>query len=122
MDDVEKTELEGLKDCAYTDSTAGGQHKTEQATHLRIQGEVDRNYLHTPAELRLHEGARTLHISQEGFGDTVVWNPGAALAARMSDLAADEYRHFLCVEAAAIAQPIVLAPGARWRGSQTLSV
>jgi glucose-6-phosphate 1-epimerase len=50
----------------------------------------------------------------------VVWNPGAALAAGMSDLEPEGWRRMLCVEAAAVARPVVVAPGARWEGRQRL--
>ena len=52
--------------------------------------------------------------------DTFVWNPGDALARRIGDLAPGEYRRFACVEAGQVLQPVMLAPGERWRGSQVL--
>jgi glucose-6-phosphate 1-epimerase len=81
---------------------------------------VDRLYLGAPAELRLVETGRMTVIRPAGFPDAVVWNPGAAKAADMTDLEAGEYRQFVCVEAAASGAPVALAPGERWQGAQTL--
>ena len=38
------------------------------------------------------------------------------------DLEPDAYRRMLCVEAAVARAPVVLAPQATWRGTQTLRV
>ena len=85
---------------------------------VRFAGEVDRIYTGAPAELDIVDGAsgHTLRISAEGSRTAVVWNPGAALAAGMADLAADEYRRFVCVETANAADEVVtLPPGGEHR-------
>lgn len=51
----------------------------------------------------------------------VVWNPWDKKAKAMADFGDDEYKHMLCVEAAAIEKPITLKPGEEWRGRQELS-
>ena len=56
-----------------------------------------------------------------GFADTVVWNPGAAKCATMTDLEPQDYHWFACVEAAQVGTPIRLAPGQKWQGMQTLT-
>lgn len=118
--DIDDVQLQGLQSCVYDDTAAGGVRQQESADALRIAGEVDRNYFDTPAELILRESARSLRIAQQGFCDTVVWNPGAVASRGFNDLAPDDYRHFFCIEAASIQRPITLAPGAEWQGSQTL--
>jgi glucose-6-phosphate 1-epimerase len=55
-----------------------------------------------------------------GFNDVVVWNPGGAAAACPPDLPKDGFRHFLCVEAARIGQPVELSPAQVWSGTQTI--
>ena len=52
--------------------------------------------------------------------DVVVWNPGEKLSAAIADLPDDGFRHYVCVEAASINQPVLLAPGAQWAGWQQL--
>jgi D-hexose-6-phosphate mutarotase len=84
-------------------------------------GEVDRIYFETPPTIQLVDENRALSISAEGFRDTVIWNPGSGICAKLADMEPDGYLRFVCVEAAAIARPIVLVPGETWRGAQILS-
>jgi glucose-6-phosphate 1-epimerase len=67
----------------------------------------------------LSDGVRCLQLAQSGFTDMVVWNPGAADAQALADLADAEYQHFVCVEPALI-EPLELAAGAVWRGEHHL--
>ena len=76
----------------------------------------------TLAALRLSQPGSALRIEQQGFCDTVVWNPGPAKGAALADLEPDGDRHLLCVEAAVVGRPVSLAPGAHWQGSQTLII
>ena len=55
------------------------------------------------------------------FRNAVVWNPWDKKAKAMVDFGDEEYKHMLCVEAAAIEKPITLKPGEEWRGRQELS-
>lgn len=121
VDDIDATALRGLQGCDYEDSAAGGVLRREDNFEIRFDGEVDRIYNDVVAPLTLADGARELQIEQEGFGDAVVWNSGAALAATIGDLAPDDYRRFVCVEAGQVLQPVVLSPGERWSGTQRLN-
>lgn len=51
----------------------------------------------------------------------VVWNPWDKKAKAIPDLGDDEYKHMLCVEAAAVEKPITLKPGEEWKGRQEIS-
>jgi glucose-6-phosphate 1-epimerase len=66
--------------------------------------------------------SESMVCAQSGFGDVVVWNVGATLGAAMSDLGADQWRNYVCVEAAVVGEAVVVEPGASWVGSQTLMV
>ncbi|MCF7221303.1 hypothetical protein [Marilutibacter chinensis] len=48
----------------------------------------------------------------------VVWNPGEVAVRRLDDLA----RHFVCVEAGYILEPLEHDPTGNWRGRQRLSL
>lgn len=52
-------------------------------------------------------------IASKGWPDAVVWNPW--------DTMKDCYQEFVCVENAAVAKPVTVAPGAHWSGSMELS-
>lgn len=122
VDDIDAARLEGLKGAARWDAVRDLRF-AEEATALRFESEFDSVYAAPAQPLRLVQPAGTVEITQSGScPETVVWNPGAVLSARLADMPDDGYRHMLCVEAAAIDAPVQLAPGARWTGWQQLRV
>jgi glucose-6-phosphate 1-epimerase len=123
VDDIRSTLLDGLQGIHYQDATADNIERVQQEQALAIPGEVDRVYLAPPPALRLIEnGVPTLRIAQQGFADTVVWNPGPELARTLKDFPDQDWLRMLCVEAAHAAAPVSLEPGQTWHGSQTLSI
>ncbi|WP_342315711.1 D-hexose-6-phosphate mutarotase [Lysobacter sp. FW306-1B-D06B] len=116
------TALHGLEAVGYEDSARKGMAMPASGAPVQFEGELDRIYAAAPPRLLLQDGDTALHIDSEGFHDAVVWNPGATLAASMGDLGAAEHLRFVCVEAATVIEPITLAPGERWQGSQRLRV
>ncbi len=119
--DIAATFVEGLAGLRYLDKAAGGIERHQVSPRVGFTDEVDSVYFDAPAEVRLVEPDRTTVIRSTGFADAVVWNPGAARCAAMPDLEPDDYRRFVCVEAACVGAPVRLAPGARWKGTQTLA-
>ncbi len=120
---VERIQLQGLQHCRYRDSAHGNVEQDELQSAVSIQGEVDRIYFSTPRPIILREsGQREIQCHAAGFADTVIWNPGAALTARMADMTHDGYLNMICVEAAAIGNPVSLQAGQSWTGIQTLKV
>lgn len=122
VDDVSAAAVEGLAGATYRDKVLDNTEHVDTAPAIRIEGETDRVYLDGPREVRLVniEDDRSLHIHATGFGDWVVWNPGAELAATLADMEPEGYRQMLCVEAALVREPMTLAPGAKWTGTQTI--
>lgn len=120
VDDLAGVRLEGLESQAYLDSVRQGVETAAEGRPVRFEGELDRIYPGAAGPFRLVDGEHHLRIESTGFIDTVVWNPGAELAARMADLGPGPHAHFVCVEAAVVLEPVQLAPGQRWQGSQTL--
>lgn len=120
VDDVGRAVVRGLAGARYRDKLLGADGVLEHAAELRIDGEIDRVYHAAPADLVVHEPARTTTIRATGFPDTVVWNPGAKRAAALDDLGPGGHRHMLCVEAAAAQAPVTVGPGERWEGTQRL--
>lgn len=125
VDDIALVAIEGLQGCDFEDSAAGGTLHRQHDYYVAFEGEVldtgiDRIYSDVVAPLALIDGNHRLDIEQDGFGDTVVWNPGQYLCARIGDLAPDDWRCFACVEAGQVLQAAVLAPGERWSGSLML--
>jgi len=123
--DIALARLHGLTGVDYEDCVVGA-HRRQDALPVQITGEVDRVYASVWRGLQLADaelaGARTRTITQKGFADVVVWNPGPEKCAALADMPLDGYRHMLCVEAAQVCKPITLEPGATWSGVQNLSV
>lgn len=122
VSDVRKAEVVGLKGLVYRDSANGGEEIREVSERVAFPGEIDRIYLGVPSTLQLVDEKRTLSVSSEGFPNAVVWNPGPEKCAKLADMEPDGYLRFVCVEAAAVGNPIELAPGEIWHGVQTFSV
>jgi glucose-6-phosphate 1-epimerase len=121
--DVARATLHGLEGVAYEDACRGHEMAMEHRVQLLIDGEVDRIYRDAPAGLLLQRGSQpSLEVSQAGFADTVVWNPGPANAAALADLPDADWQHMLCIEAAQVARPVLLAPGMQWLGHQRLAL
>ena len=95
--------------------------RRDDAERLRVDGFVDRVYVGAPSHLELHERGRRMLIDAEGFPDAVVWNPGRERAAALADLDPGGERHFVCIEAAAVQEPVTIGPRRRWTGTQTLT-
>lgn len=122
VEQITAVRLHGLAGLHYRDMVANTEDNLEVNISLTIAGEVDRIYADLPAAIELRQPQQSLLISQSGFADAVIWNPGAEKGSSLGDLEIDGYRHMLCVEAAAIMRPIQLAPGMSWTGSQSLTV
>ncbi len=111
-------EVIGLKGTDYRESSAPGVLRTDRRAAVHVEGELDRVYIDVPRTVRLREPDRTLDVTLEEFPDVVLWNPGAARAAALSDMEPEGERRMLCIEAAAVQRPVVLAPGQSWHGTQ----
>lgn len=118
--DIAAATLSGLQGLHYRDSARGDAPGRQTEALLGFEGEIDRIYFDAPAQLLLQEPQRATTIRQQGFRDTVVWNPGPAKAAALADLEPGGERRMLCIEAATIGEPLRLAPGADWSGTQWL--
>jgi glucose-6-phosphate 1-epimerase len=122
VDDIANVRLEGLQGANRWDSLRDDRH-VETAAALHFDAEFDSVYAAPAEPLRLVQPGGKLEISQSAScSETVVWNPGAVLGAKLADMPADGFRHMLCVEAARIDEPVLLAPGAQWQGWQQLRV
>ena len=119
VSDIAQVRLSGLGGQKEWDSLADT-HQTALES-LQCTGPFDRVYSAPHAPMHLDDPQGGLEISNsEGWADCVVWNPGAAGCAGMADMTPDAFTHMLCVEAAQVFEPITVAPGAQWHGSQVL--
>ena len=119
IDQLSEARVGGLQRVRYSDETPQDALQAEE--WLQFADKLDRIYYQLPGALSLRSGNHTLRLTQQGFTDAVVWNPGAQDAAALPDLADDEQPHFICIEPALI-QPDLLAAGAEWTGRQHLEL
>lgn len=120
--DAHLTHVLGLSGLRYRDALEGRAEHEETAPELSIGGEIDRVYYDATSPLELREPDRALRIQQRGLRDVVVWNPGESGLRGKSDFVSGEEREMLCIEAAVVQHPIVLAPGEQWSGAQVVRV
>ena len=121
IEELSQTRVHGLANTQYWDNgTPFDQRNTFKHNTLSFNGAIDRVTFDVPGALELEDQSRTLRITQPGFADTVIWNPGEEGAKAIGDLADEEHPIMLCVEAANIQTAISLAPGERWQGAQHL--
>lgn len=122
LHDLAQTDVVGLHKHDYRDTVLNNTPGQQTEERLHISQEIDRIYANIQAPIRIEQPHQHTLISQIGFKDAVVWNPGAEKNASMADLETDGYQHMLCIEAAQIFQAITLAPGRSWSGSQLIEI
>ncbi len=122
VDDVQRVAVDGLSGLTYVDKVAGGARYREDERVLHVRGETDRIYVAGPRQVVIASalGSSSTVIGIEGFGDWVVWNPWQELTGTLPDMEPQDYLKMLCVEAARIVDPVVLAPGVAWCGREVL--
>ncbi|KAK4370166.1 hypothetical protein RND71_009641 [Anisodus tanguticus] len=120
VSDISEVRVEGLETLDYLENK---ERFTEQGDAITFESEVDKIYLSTPTKIAIldHEKKRTFVVRKDGLPDAVVWNPWDKKAKAMADFGDEEYKHMLCVEAAAVEKSITLKPGEEWRGRQEIS-
>lgn len=113
--DVETTSVHGLEDAAYLDKTAApgtDPLRAPEGGPLVPRGQVDRVYLATTSPVRVDDGGRSVLVTKRSSETTVVWSPGAEVAARMADVGAGEWQQMVCVETSDVGEhAVVLLPG-----------
>lgn len=121
-------ELEKCKFVAYEDMGDGippGTVRKQGKDEIVFNGYLDRNYFDAPESMKVvdEDSASVVVevVKSCGFGDCVVWNPWKEKADAMNDMGLDEWLRFVCIEAAAVGNPVKLDPGKSWVASQTVS-
>ena len=119
--EVEEVGLQGLAGIEYRDALEGDAIRRQSGPELTLEGPIDRVYHNVSRPLLMGDRLGNLGIHGDGFSDVVVWNPWVEGAAALPDMAPLDFRHMLCVEAAAARVPIIVPAGETWFGRQTLA-
>lgn len=123
VSDIRQLRLLGLAQAPYHDKL-DGQFKSWPDGDWTPQAATDA-VVASAAPLQLDDAGwqRRLQLASSGSASTVVWTPWQQGAAKLADLPADGWQHFLCVEAAnAGADARVLAAGEAHSLTQQLRV
>ncbi|NQY26430.1 MAG: D-hexose-6-phosphate mutarotase [Piscirickettsiaceae bacterium] len=99
--DVNEIEIIGLDGTHYLDKTTGFGEGQQQG-NISIDGEFDRIYGSLQHNVLLRDPVfnRQIRISSPKSTTAVIWNPGPAKSIEMTDLADNDYKKFICIEAA----------------------
>ncbi|WP_196716566.1 D-hexose-6-phosphate mutarotase [Actinomyces trachealis] len=118
--DVTACVVTGIEGAEYTEDGVSGR---KQEGPLRVRGPVDRVY-RSSETVRVTDPGSARSVVVEGVNSptTVIWNPWSTASKGMTDLAADEFPRFLCVETAAACQDApVIEPGRSWSMAARIS-
>eukprot|EP00959_Pyramimonas_sp_CCMP1952_P307464 6435669-Pyramimonas_sp.AAC.1 len=124
--DISKVRAEGFKGMSYLDQLQGRKQCTDEDDVITFPCEVDRLYTDVPDNLKLATSpSRTICMKTVGLPDAVVWNPWIEKTKGMADLDDEDYKIFVCIEAALCkgqGAPVDLEGGKEWTCEQELSV
>ncbi len=129
--DVMNCSINGLENCFFTDKLNPELSEiTPQINQLSLDNKdlttVDRIYHlpnanQHPFQIQDVGQQRIIKVQTQGCLSVVVWNPGSQTASKMADVGEQQWRQFICLEAAnALPHSIVLAPFEESSCSQTI--
>jgi len=112
ISDLDNASISGLEGVEYADKLQGFARSTEDRSLVILKEPTDRVYFDDSNCLILKDENRETRIYKQNSGTTVVWNPGRETASNMADIGVENYRDFLCIEAAnAMEDKITIEPG-----------
>lgn len=99
--DVEKVQVIGLEGTKYFDKVASADKQTARDP-VTLKDETDSVFKGTKSAVTVVDPVlqRHLKIEKTGSQSTVVWNPWLVKAQAMPDVGGEDWRNFICVEAA----------------------
>lgn len=112
---VDTASVHGLEGVTCAEFAKEPEVNWDQRAPLRFRAETDRVFQDVPAriELRAPALARTTTLTTSGARSAIVWNPWPNKTARLAQMAADDWRSFVCIESANVKErAVTLAPGA----------
>lgn len=114
--DVHTASVHGLEGIAVTEFAREPEAGWDSRTPIRFRAETDRVFQGVPDRIELRTPALTgsTVLTTRNVRSAVVWNPWPAKTARLSQMAADDWQRFVCIESANVKQErLRIPPGAR---------
>lgn len=112
--DVHSCSVHGLEGLPVTEQATAPETAWDRSAPLRFRAETDRVFQGVRGHLELRAPAlqRRVELDTEGANSTIVWNPWHAKTARLSQMAADDWQRFCCIESANVRErSLTLAAG-----------
>lgn len=116
VSDVHSAVVHGLENVPFVEHARQPEAAPDPTKPLRFRAETDRVFQGTPDEITLTTAAlrREVRLHTRGARSAIVWNPWPEKTARLSQMLADDWRGFCCIESANVHDnAIVLPPGAQ---------
>jgi glucose-6-phosphate 1-epimerase len=113
--DVHTASVHGLEGVAVTEFAREPETGWDDRTPIRFRAETDRVFQGVPdrIELRTPGLGGSTALQTRNARSAIVWNPWPAKTARLSQMVADDWQRFVCIESANVKQQrLHLAPGA----------
>ena len=100
--DITQVRVMGLEGTKYLDKVDGGKEKQTARDPIVFAGETDSVFFGTKSAVTVIDPVLQRHLKVEKTGSTatVVWNPWLVKATTMLDVGGDDWRSFVCIEAA----------------------
>jgi len=112
--DIHEAAVHGLEGVDFVEHAREPEGPWDPDSPIRFRAETDRVFQGCPQEISLAAPAlgRTVTLQTENSRSAIVWNPWPNKTARLSQMAADDWRSFCCIESANVGDnAITLAPG-----------
>jgi len=124
VDDICTVHVEGLQSCRYQDKVKQFNEFTEETCVLQLDGgEVDKIYLRAPNRVKLVNRSANIAVllDKDCLDDVVIWNIGKDKVLNYTDMGADDWKKYICIETAQISTPVTVLPNEVWSSKQTLT-
>lgn len=110
ISDIELISVEGLEHSPHIDKTANMARRAPAGAPLTFRQETDSVYLDVPDRLTIGDPGwnRRIIIEKSSAASAITWNPWPEKAAGMTDLGAENWRGFVCVETGNVADNRVI--------------
>ncbi|MCK5944315.1 MAG: cysteine-rich CWC family protein [Planctomycetes bacterium] len=113
--DVHEASVHGLEGVPVTEHAREPEGDWDRGAPLRFRAETDRVFQQVPDEIRLRAPAlsREVTLRTTDARSAIVWTPWPDKAARLSQMGADDWQTFCCIESANCKEnAVTLDPGA----------
>lgn len=121
VNSITTTTVHGLNGCKYI-SNLDKKVAIENNDVIRINDEVDRVYYSVPNAVTIDSGTDSVTVNASGMPDCVLWNPASVKTSKMTDMPADGYLNFVCVENGCIEHAVIVEPHSSYTMQSTISI